>query len=782
MASIARQDPDIMKFLTPTDFIAKAYTDYTHNIAEEWSKFHALYVEITSSQPDWFDDDNPTLSSNIMIKQWIADKLLEAGYMYDGDENNYNVILTNGNITKYYWSSIIQYGSSWLSIYDLMLNSRAIIFDKYCLEGVSNWLDLTIPLSSSNGISYDDDLPEHNVSIQDITLTINSILEETTALYAACKSATIENVADRIVAFNDTLSSTFSNVYDAGSKGISYFRGIISTVGATTQNILTTLTSAIGIESRDESTNIFSETDVGKYTGASPVPSIDLSTAKGVIKATGAVIVAGAKKIWSLLSKGFSWVVRKTKQYIINPILSPYDLKKISDSEYYSIDKFSLPQNGLDTIILANLKDKNGLSYPYDVQSKVADAMDNQWFKCETIFGEILIQFHKQISNDLTTGLTADVNIKPYCINPETLSRCAQYPCYYYSNVGLGKFSKVDDKFINYDGHSISFGFDTDHIWPQSTPIDATNSRTMDAMYIRKQDFISFCMALKLAPDLYLDPTEDNEKQMFSGFLTGLCCIVTYLGQSIYMDKETYENSFKGPVYGFNKPALATLNDSLSNPTNKDWFIISTGWANGKALNDNKFGVWSLYNYIQNVSYLHDSQYHFGPTTGTMFVDFFSSLVTNILVYNQFDKAQYPLNYDFVPYAKGTADFNTSRFAIKTDSEVIAEANVVANAIAIVSAVVITTLAGIAIVKLIGSALAKKRIAYRLDIERKLAAGQKVSNIQLWKYKRANRKLNAAGYIGSNLQSLNTSTSLYGNEENDSEMAGNIVTIRDLLN
>jgi hypothetical protein len=281
------------------------------------------------------------------------------------------------------------------------------------------------------------------VTVDEVIDQLKQSLHSITALTGAALASSYDTVASKLSYFRDYVSRTFQNAFADISGMISRYSLLLEKTNNATE-FLNSVHLDLGVEelADDLSTKVIADTDIYKYTGASPMGPLDFGSA---ISAASSGLKIGAKIVSNLFKGIFNLgksLFSTAKKYIIDVAVDPFDLEVInSDVTDGIIDGFAYIKKNEQYIYEHSTEE-----YP----DLYLDVLDNafsshkdlafNFFCCNVGFTNIqpvIIEGQKH-------KITYDVMVKPKPVNLDTFR--SLFSTYYHSNAsGSWLSGSIDD-------------------------------------------------------------------------------------------------------------------------------------------------------------------------------------------------------------------------------------------------------------------------------------------------------------------------------------------------
>lgn len=181
------------------------------------------------------------------------------------------------------------------------------------------------------------------VTIDEVIDQLKQSLHSITALTGAALASSYDTVTSKLSYFRDYISRTFQNAFADVSGMVARYSLLLEKTNNSTE-FLSSVQADLGVDelADDLSDKVIADTDIYKYTGASPMGPLDFGSA---VSAASSAIKVGAKIVSNVFKGIFNLgksLFSKAKKYIIDVAIDPFDLEVInSDVTDGLIDGFS---------------------------------------------------------------------------------------------------------------------------------------------------------------------------------------------------------------------------------------------------------------------------------------------------------------------------------------------------------------------------------------------------------------------------------------------------------
>jgi len=487
-------------------------------------------------------------------------------------------------------------------------------------------------------------------SLLEVIMDLKASLHSSVSLTGAIKAFIEEDIRpeERISIFREYLSRTFENAYSDLSNTAEWMVKRLE-IDRDLDSFLQALIPASGIAdiADDSSSAVYADSDLSKYTGASPVGPLDFSAAA---KVANAVIKTGAKIVVSVFSSIFKFgkkVFTKVKKKLHEVVVDPVDLDVIDERNDPFIDGFCWEIN-------ADL----ATAYRNNPQSNPSYIADGAYIYCS--------------SNSQAVGLMNYINSSPYidkitvpfsydCPGARVVAHVKSRPVAIIHPVDKSRVVVFFDLITKTYPKSLSphsyiklrrdMGALDDALGIQG--LVYSNSEHANA-------FLSLIRNWVLNDVEYLD-VSDNEVDLRCSFGYGLQLLNMLMHKSMYMDElgnirsvipthANWDTAFPWPE---NNPNYA---NGVTSVTNVDFINAACGYHL-------MGGVWQTDNpqgWLPAKDHSTGHRYTDPPRD--------QGIALHMLI-NLIQRSFYPVDYPFLPYSTKDIGVTVGKFRIKTDAE-----------------------------------------------------------------------------------------------------------------
>lgn len=511
---------------TDTKFKSKALADFTQSIADKYGTMIAFIEQFVINLDEDIFSNYFELSNGIV--SGLTDSFSSLWHSHLGVNLD----------------SLASFNFGYMNWRDVIIHIARDLYNEDEEISLSPSMFLSVNDADGNVIGYAHEF--------DVINAIQMNYHSTVAYNAAVSAVSEVSTSDRLTVFRDKLASTFSDAYADFSGSINRYLDILSCPDSSIA--LDNLIKDLSLDQLSQDNNAYcktlSETKLGKYTGANPMASYDMSNVGSAIVTVGRVaakVIKGA--ISSLINLG-SRLVRKAANIVKANTSNPVDLKVINDAgdACYSIDQFCWNDTGSFTFLKSQLPSVSNVDVVLQELNEDAEYV----YKYKFISGEILFSFNN-ISGEYES-VAVDlykIAVKPYILDPAIVAAIA---------------NSVPGMHCEYSGLSIKIGF---------TNVEVENYEALTSFYSKLS-----------SARPYLDVTNENEDLMYLGLKLGAALtssIIEYgYQQMINSDPVEWASSY-------NFIDIETTSDV----TNEDFLRAASGY-NGTGFSFGSFGDGAL--------------------------------------------------------------------------------------------------------------------------------------------------------------------------------------------
>jgi hypothetical protein len=404
------------------------------------------------------------------------------------------------------------------------------------LANCSNDLDGSLDSSNTTVsiVNPSENWP-NEVTVDEVIDQMKQSLHSITSLTGAALASSYDTVTSKLAYFRDYISRTFQNAFADISGMVARYSLLLEKTNNAIE-FLSNVQLDLGVEglADDTSTTVIADTDIHKYTGASPMGPLDFGSA---ISAASSAVKVGAKVVSNVFKGIFNLgktLFSKAKKYIIDVAIDPFDLEVInSDVTDGIIDGFAYVQKG------GRYRYDRSVTGTPDPHLEVLDHAFSSHndlafnlFCCNVGFTNLQLTTSESGSHEVTY----DVMVKPKPVNVDV-------------------FRSLFLEFYQVDGS-------------QSWLIGSID------------DVCDKLSSLVHSPNLYYS-TKDGERTMYKGY-AGAVAIFNILLDIVYYEllgETTFSVTLSNPLFNiFDENWDQQLPSQI---TNADFVSIASGWNSG---------------------------------------------------------------------------------------------------------------------------------------------------------------------------------------------------------
>jgi len=530
---------------------------------------------------------------------------------------------------------------------------------------------------------------EDPFSLSELVTDLKASLHSVVSLIGAIKAFIEEDarLEERISIFREYLSRTFENAYSDLSQTAEWIVERLE-IDRDLDSFLRALLPASGIETiaDDNSAAVYADSDLSKYTGASPMGPLDFSAAAKVLNATTKV---GAKIVWSVYLSFCLWrhkVFTKTKKKMHELHVDPVDLDVIDERNDPFIDGFCWEKK-------------------MDLASKYRDNPESIWqhfTEGAFIYCSSASQA-EALMNYINTSSYIDKITVPFsydCPGARVVAHITSRPVAIINSLLPKDVGVFFDLVIKIYPKSLSPHSYIKLMRDMGALGDSLGLKSADEIYSTSEHANAFLSTIKnwvLNDVEYLD-VSDNEVDLRCSFGYGLRLLQMVTGGRIHLDGS---GNFKSLVYSHDKywynkypwpeddPKYA---NGVTSVTNVDFINAACGYhlLNGVWQTDNP-GGWLPAKDHSTATANNPHTFWGAP--------YDQQIALHMLV-NLIQRSFHPLHYPFLPYSTKDIGVTIGKFRIKTDYEnYVAFNKFWVNTIIISTAVVMTVALGLQVLR-----------------------------------------------------------------------------------
>jgi len=531
------------------------------------------------------------------------------------------------------------------------------------------------------------------LSIADVGEELQSMLHSVVCLAGACFAMELDNISERLSYFRDYISRTFNNAYTLASNAGSFFTNLLEKA-RDALTFMQNVKESMGVDDAadDNSPFVNGNSQVGLYTGASPLGPLDFGSAVNIATSTiktGAKVVAnviggilglGAKVIGSAVSKVISVATNPDDMYIV-------DNKQLS----FTTDGWQI-QSAMPSpeVYFINISEP-------DFVGVIAG---KEKLGINTLFGEILFQ-----------NVDAEYGINK---QDKGFVKFKGEFCYRLKPLNWDLIKSIIQPYVPSSGGSMTIGnmlsilttlrSNYPGIYVDANDTEVNILRGLRASYILWSHFAMHANIIATTSSGEPDTNDlGMSKVAWDGIVNNVESIIGSVTNAMFV------TALSG--YNFSTSAFPIWNGPLPGSYNPP---VGHGPQNEICL----IGVYHLGAYCQN----------------------------------RVERKVYPLSYHFYPFTSDYTKFSLPRFAIKTDQENYEAWNKLATTMIVVAVVAVVAIGAIVKIKRLARNANWKAMGLQRDIENNLAKGIPPTKSQMRQLRRNKLKAKLLGYPVSSLQ------------------------------
>jgi len=538
-------------------------------------------------------------------------------------------------------------------------------------------------------------------SLLEVVMDLKAFLHSSVSLTGAIKAFIDEDARpeERVAIFREHLARTFENAYSDLSNTAEWIVKRLE-IDRDLDSFLQALLPASGILAiaDDSSSAVYADSDLSKYTGASPVGPLDFSSAA---KIANAAIKTGAKIVVSVFSSMFKLgkkVFTKVKKKLYEVTVDPVDLDVIDERNDPFIDGFCWQLNrNLATAYRDNPEPNPSYidsgAYLYCSSNSQAVELMN-YINSAPYIDKITVPFSYDCPG---ARIIAHITSRPVAtIHPVDKSRLVIYfdltTKIYPKSLSPHSYIKLRrDMYVLGETLGLNHGA---RIFSNSEQANA---------------FLSIIKNWVLNDVEYLD-VSDNEVDLRCSFGYGMRLLNFLVNWGMWLDAsgnflstvhyhlDDWDTRFPWPE---NDPKYA---NGVTSVTNVDFINAACGYSllGGVWQTDHPMG-WLPAKDHSTVTVDNPHWYVDAP---------YKQNIALYMLVNLIQRSFYPVNYPFLPYSTKDLEVTIGKFRIKTDAENYeAFNNFFVKAIIISAAVAITVALGVKILRFYRKVQAKYQAA-----------------------------------------------------------------------
>lgn len=616
---------------------------------------------------------------------------------------------------------------------------------------------INLNLTDVNGNKIEKEKDNVGYSYQSLCDDLQNAYTSVVTYAAGFLASTKESVADRLSVFDSFIHDRINMSISKISNSTRSIRDKLSSAKNTSVDFFNEFINLVGWNDYSNTGEIpatIEQTDMSKYTGASPVAALDFSSAKKAIgstaKVVGKAVAAIGVGLWNIAKGIFS----KVKNFIVHTVSDPYDLEKLdNNSSSGLVDGFQYQMDLSGwTICRPIFRAADDTGTKTDEVIEVLKRSSNKWIKLNSMFGEALVKYDNLVKRTNYYDNKYDIAIEADCtglLKPRSIRSMAITNAAIYADdiLSTSHYDSVNEKvlFYNLPGED----------WTAF-----------------KQWMILFMTRLTSNGDIYND-TGSAENELCAGFARGAQLMsIAFVVQDTLTDYQAIvdgeaDRCIDDPEWVSDvndlrfpdlNPVLCTLSlKQASSVNNLDFIRACSGYYQ-----DGSITFWDR---IPGNLLMDSDDYNVSISAFNHFIRAFMKV--------EWEKHLYPTDYSYYPYSENDSNFSEPQFRIKNDAENASAFSKFLTAAIIVVIVATVATTAVVLLKKLSRARYFRRAQQVGQMDNAMWNGASLTPKQQKKYIRYSRKMNKSNLLTSGI----TGETLNNTLDNVQSLAGKIDTI-----